>query len=58
MKKAEIEVGSLYRAKVSEKVVTVRIDSEHDRKGWWATNLSTGRKIRILGCQRLRRKVG
>ena len=54
MKKADITIGSVYRAKVSDKVVTVRIDSTHTKGGWNATNTATGKRIRIKSAQRLR----
>ena len=54
MKKNEIKVGGMYRAKVSDKVVTVRIDSTHTKGGWNATNTATGKRIRIKSAQRLR----
>ncbi len=54
MKKNEIKVGGMYRAKVSDKVVTVRIDSAHTKGGWNATNTATGKRIRIKSAQRLR----
>lgn len=52
MKKSEIRVGGLYRAKVSGRIVTVRVDaireSEKFAIGVWhlydVTNLSTGRR--------------
>ena len=54
MKKNEIKDGGMYRAKVSDKVVTVRIDSTHTKGGWNATNTATGKRIRIKSAQRLR----
>ncbi len=54
MKKADITIGTTYTAKVSEKVVPVRIDAEHASGGWNATNLATGKTIRIKTAQRLR----
>lgn len=57
MKKDQIEVGGLYTAKVSDKVVPVRIDSTHSRSGWNATNTTTGKRIHIKSAQRLRRVV-
>lgn len=54
MKKADIKIGTEYIAKVSGKLVNVRVDRESLYGGWDATNLSTGRKIRIRGVQRLR----
>ena len=54
MKKNEIKVGQVYLAKVSDKVVQVRIDAENPRGGWDATNLATHKKVRIKSAQRLR----
>jgi len=57
MKKAEVEVGGVYIAKVSGEIVRVRIDRESPYGGWDATNLRTKRRIRIRSAQRLRRRV-
>ena len=54
MKKADIKIGSVYRAKVSDKVTDVRIDAENAGGGWDATNLATKKKVRIKSAQRLR----
>ncbi len=58
MKKDNVKVGGMYVAKVSDKVVTVRIDSTHSKGGWNATNTATGKRIRIKGAQRLRGEAG
>ncbi len=58
MKKADVKVGATYRAKVSNNVVEVRIDAESPHGGWDATNLATGKKVRIKTSQRLRAAVG
>lgn len=57
MKKNEIKIGHLYSAKVSNHIVTVRIDSMNTHGGWNATNTKTGKRIRIKSAQRLRRAV-
>jgi hypothetical protein len=57
MKRAEVEIGQTYRAKVSGKVVNVRITGNLYFGGWIATNLQTGRQIRIKTAARLRGKV-
>jgi hypothetical protein len=54
MKKDEVKIGGTYLAKVSDKVVPVRIDAENTHGGWDATNLLTGKKVRIKSAQRLR----
>jgi len=58
MKKSEVRVGSVYAAKVSDKLVEVRIDGENRHGGWNATNLATGKKVHIKSAQRLRGKAG
>lgn len=54
MKKADVKIGCVYWAKVSGRVVPVRIDNEARVKGWNATNTRTGRTVRILTASRLR----
>lgn len=54
MKKDQVKVGGLYHAKVSDKLVTVRIDGSNTHGGWNATNTATGKRIRIKSAQRLR----
>ncbi|MEX0652549.1 MAG: winged helix-turn-helix domain-containing protein [Phycisphaeraceae bacterium] len=54
MKKDDVKIGETYRAKVSDRLTTIRIDAEHTDRGWSATNLSTGKKVRIKSAQRLR----
>ena len=57
MKKADIQVGLTYIAKVSGVLATVRITGESPYGGWRGTNLATGREIRIRSAARLRRPV-
>jgi hypothetical protein len=57
MKKNEVKIGAVYTAKVSDKVVEVRIDGENRHGGWDATNLATNKKVRIKSPQRLRSEV-
>ena len=57
MKKSEVKVGHVYVAKVSDRLVPVRIDSVHSRGGWNATNTKTGKRIHIKSAQRLRREA-
>jgi len=54
MKKHEVKLGGRYSAKVSDKVVVVRIDAENPHGGWDATNEATGKRVRIKSAQRLR----
>jgi hypothetical protein len=58
MKRDEVRIGGTYRAKVTDKLVSVRIDAENPNGGWDATNLDTNRKVRIKTAQRLRSAVG
>jgi len=54
MKKDQIRIGGTYLAKVTDKVVPVRLDAENPHGGWDATNLATNKKVRIKSAQRLR----
>jgi hypothetical protein len=58
MKKHEVKLGGRYSAKVSDKVVVVRIDAENPHGGWEATNEATGKKVHIKSAQRLRGEAG
>ena len=57
MKQREVKLGGTYAAKVSDRLVPVRLDRESTYGGWDATNLVTGRSIRIKSAQRLRYEV-
>ncbi|MFO0839617.1 MAG: winged helix-turn-helix domain-containing protein [Phycisphaerae bacterium] len=57
MKKSEVTIGNVYTAKVSGKVVRVRLDGENRHGGWDATNLETKKKVRIRSAARLRAEV-
>ena len=54
MTKSNVQIGSTYIVKVSQKLAKVRLTREHDRGGWYGTNLATGREIRIRTAARLR----
>jgi hypothetical protein len=54
MKKSEVKIGGVYTAKVTNKIVQVRIEAESRYGGWDATNLETGKKVRIQSAARLR----
>ena len=56
MTKSDVKIGGVYTAKVTNKLVQVRIDAESRHGGWVATNLSTNKKVRIKSAQRLRGK--
>lgn len=57
MKKEQVHIGGAFVAKVSGKLATVRIDAESPFGGWEATNVETGRKVRIKSAQRLRHEA-
>ena len=57
MKKTEVSVGNVYVALVSGKYAPVQIVATHVGGGWWGTNLTTGRNIRIRTAGRLRRQL-
>jgi len=42
---------------VSNRMATIRIDAENPNGGWDATNITTGKKVRIKSAQRLRRET-
>ncbi|MCK6485446.1 MAG: winged helix-turn-helix domain-containing protein [Phycisphaerae bacterium] len=54
MKKDQVQIGGTYVAKVSGQLARVRIDAESRFGGWDATNVDTGRRVRIKSAQRLR----
>ena len=54
MKKKDVEIGKTYLAKVSGKVVPVRITGESRYGGWDAVNTKTKRSVRIKTAARLR----
>ena len=58
MKKKDVVVGGTYVAKVSERLVRVRITGENRYKGWDALNLVTGRTVYIRTAARLRPVIG
>lgn len=57
VKKKDVKIGGRYTAKVSDRLVTVRITGENSYGGWDAINQGTGRAVRIRTAQRLRREV-
>jgi len=57
MKKAEVELGRKYTAKVSGAVTVVRLIGHNPLGGWDAMNISTKRYIRIRTAGRLRQKL-
>ncbi len=54
MKKNEVKVGGVYLAKVTNKVVPVKITSENPSGGYHGLNLKTGKTIKLKSAQRLR----
>lgn len=72
MKGCEISVGGLYTAKVSGKIVTLRVDAtgvryttraraimdSAPRTTWLCTNTATGRHVVVRSAQRFRAFAG
>ena len=54
MKRSEVLIGRTYMAKVTGKVVPVRLDASNPHGGWDGTNMATGRPVRIKSAKRLR----
>jgi hypothetical protein len=54
VKKAQIEIGGRYFAKVSGRLQVVQIDAVSPHGGWLATNVRTQRAIHIRSAARLR----
>jgi hypothetical protein len=55
VRKADVKVGETYIAKVSGRLVKVKLVRESSFGGWDAENLFTGREIRVRTAARLRR---
>lgn len=53
MKKAQVEIGGRYLARVSDKRVVVKLLRESPFGGWDAKNEATGREVRIKTAARL-----
>lgn len=56
MKAAEVRVGAVYLANVSDSRCAVRITGRR-LKGWSGVNLRTGREVYVRGAQRLQREL-
>jgi hypothetical protein len=54
MKKDDITIGGTYGAKVGNKTLDVRIDSENAKGGWNAVAVATGKPVRIKDARQLR----
>lgn len=57
MRKAQVEFGKVYEAKISGRLVRVRLIDESPFGGWVALNLDTGRRVRIKSAAKLRREI-
>lgn len=57
MHKAEVQLGRVYAAKVSDRIAPVRLDRVNPYGGWDATNLRTDRLVRIKSAAKLRFEV-
>jgi hypothetical protein len=58
MKKADVQIGQSYTAKISGQIQSVRITRESPYGGWLGVNPATGREIRIRTAAKLRRAIG
>ena len=58
MKKSEVQLGATYLARISNRLVGVKVDSTSKHGGWDGTNLFTGKKVRIKSPAKLREAVG
>lgn len=56
MKKAQVQLGEVYAAKVSGRVVPVHLVAVSQYGGWDAINLKTKRSVRIKSAAKLRWK--
>ena len=54
MQKQNVHIGMTYIVKVSGRLAKVRLTRQHDRGGWYGTNMATGHEIRIRTAARLR----
>lgn len=54
MQQSNVHIGETYLAKVTSKLVPVRIGTANVNGGWDAKNLKTGKAVRIKSAQRLR----
>lgn len=57
MRKQQIQFGHIYLAKVSNKIVPVRIGNPCSRGGWFADNLVTNHRVLIKTAGRLRKEI-
>lgn len=57
MKVSEVQIGKTYTARITDRVVPVRLEAEHPSGGWRATNLATNKQVRIKSATKLREEV-
>lgn len=57
MKKAQVQIGKTYAAKVSGQICPVRLVAERIQGGWYGKNLRTGKAIIVKTAARLRWQV-
>lgn len=57
MRKADVVLGEVYWARVSGRVVPVKVCEAHHQGGWYGLNTETGREVRIRTAGRLRSRV-
>lgn len=54
MRKKFVSLGQTYTAKISGRLVPVRLTQECPYGGWYAINEETGREVRIKSAAKLR----
>lgn len=54
VRKRDVQIGNVYFAKVSGRVVAIRVESESRYGGWNARSLATDKLVRIKTAARLR----
>lgn len=57
MRAKDIEVGNTYRALVSGKITVVRVIKINPNGGYWATNIRTGRTVKMRTAARFHERV-
>jgi hypothetical protein len=57
MRKEQVEVGQIYRAKIPHRVASVQIIAEHPGGGWNGIVIDTGQEIRIRNAGQLWAKI-
>ena len=57
MQELNVQIETTYIVQISSTQAKVHLTREHDRGGWYSTNLATGGQIRIRTAARLRSEL-